>query len=82
MTTDTRPKTFARFDGMTWPLPPYGSNAGCGLGWRLRYAQEQLTQTELYRAAEIVAAYGELIWKPQRVRDRVIAELRKAMNNE
>lgn len=70
---------YARFHDQAWPKP------NGELSWRLRYhyaeKAEHSTQerTDMYLAAEITAAYRELIEMPERQRRVVVRELRRAM---
>lgn len=67
--------TFARFGGMTWPRA--GGAAG-DLNWKLRYAQEQLTDSDLLQAASIIGAYCQMVHDPESKRREVIRQLRRA----
>lgn len=51
----------AHFDGMAWPRP---GQRLADLAWRLRYAQESITPSDLLIAASVMDAYEALIARP------------------
>ena len=60
------------FDGMTWPNPDDPRE----IEWKLRYGVP--TRSELNAAAEMVAAYKQLVYLPQRSRNARVSGIRKA----
>jgi len=62
---------------MSWPVPDKGM---AELGWTLRYGSP--TRTELYAAAEILAAYRQMVNDPEKKRRTVIRHLRQAVKEE
>ena len=64
---------YAHFDGMTWPRPGEGL---AELEWRLRYAQDAVTETDKLVCASIVAAYTELVKATQKRRNGICQQLK------
>lgn len=62
---------FKVFNEMTWPDPHTVGE----IEWILRYGEP--TKSNLMVAASIVGGYKDLIFKPQKARDKIIKELRK-----
>ena len=60
------------FDGMSWPYPLVG------LSWRLRYGRS--TPEDALAAAGILDAYAQMISDPASKRQKVIANIRHAIN--
>jgi len=67
-------------DGSVWPTP--GDDPDGGLEWRLRYAPESITRTDLLVLASIVSAYREVLTCPSRRRNDVVRMLRPQLNGE
>jgi hypothetical protein len=68
-------KSHISFSEMTWPR--------CGgeladLEWRLRYSYTETTKQDRLMAASVLAAYAALVAKPQRARNKIVKNLRKA----
>lgn len=68
---------YAQWGGMTWPTPM--DHPDGGLSWRLRYASPEQLIKDRYHAASVVEAYRELIALPEKRRNAVIRQLRKAI---
>jgi hypothetical protein len=70
-------------DGTVWPNPM--GNKFCDLVWRLRYAQETISETDCYHAAVIIEAYQCLMVHPafslKTVQSKV-SGIRKEMHNK
>jgi hypothetical protein len=64
----------AAFDDMTWPL---ANDAIGDVEWVLRYAPE-VSGTDRFIAASVLAAYRELVHCPRAKREAVIRRLRQA----
>ena len=56
---------------MSWPYP------NDGLEWELRYGKPTLSG--FLEAASIISAYRQMIFDPQKKRQMVIREIRKAL---
>ena len=63
----------AYFDGMGWPLPDSDAT------WRAHHGDAPLTRSERYYLTAIVAAYTAMIYKPRREREKIIRQLRTAI---
>ena len=62
-------------DDSVWPDPK--SEAVDDLSWRLRYAHEKVTRTDMLHCANIIDAYRKLVLGTKARRDNVCYELRK-----
>lgn len=67
-------KLFVNFDGMTWPATTDDTG---NLEYRMRYAPNTLTQSDLLVCASIMNAYRAIIWTPQKARNYKISKIRK-----
>lgn len=65
----------ACFDQMAWPIPNHQ------VGWQVRYMPTPPVVSMMHAAAEL-DAYARLIAMPQRQRNYVISQIRKAMLKE
>ena len=63
---------FRKIEDMTWPAP---SDALDDVQWRLRFSAP--TKSDLRVAADVMAAYNQMIADPKCKRDLVVSELRK-----
>ena len=61
-----------RIKDMSWPLPDGD------LEHALRYSRD-LSEIERIRAASILSAYAQMVRDPQKKRQMVITEIRKAL---
>lgn len=67
---------WARWEGMTWPLPDSGDSDVDSLEWVLRYGTP--TREQILVAASYIHAYGRLIGATGRTRAEVVRTLRAA----
>jgi hypothetical protein len=65
-------KNTVKIKDMSWPLPDGD------LEHTIRYSRD-LSDIERLRAASILSAYAQMIRDPQKKRQMVIAEIRKAL---
>ncbi len=65
-------------DGSTWPCPDGFAleEAEDGVEWNLRYGDHAKVR---YQAAELINAYGSLIFATRAKRERVVREIRRAL---
>lgn len=71
-----QPKLYRSFDEMCWPVPGKRLDDLIGL---LHHASKDtvLTMSERVSIASVLQCYAALIGKPEKVRNRIIRELRK-----
>lgn len=62
---------------MTWPFP---GKRLAEVEWALRYGEP--TRSDLLVAASVISAYEALVLDPQRKRQMVVRELRRAVASE
>ncbi len=60
-----------RLDGFTFP------RIGSHLNWKLRYARDQITESDMLEAASIISAYDSLVVKTQKSRNAICKVLLK-----
>lgn len=64
----------AHFDGMVWPIP---SDRVARVEWALRHGTP--TRLDLMLAAEVIAAYRQMVNDPRSKREHVVRTLREVM---
>lgn len=70
-------------DGSTWPRPHVESDEEVGIEWKIRFAPDQLTQSDLLGAAAIISAYEHLVLGSTRSkRDLVCRDIRATLREE
>ena len=67
-----------KIEDMVWPLPDGD------LEYALRYVRPsaELSEVSRFRAADILAAYAQMVRDPQKKRQMVIREIRKALREK
>jgi len=70
---DTAPISYASFNGMCWPVP---DERCADLSWRLRYVIKELPKKDRLFAADVLAAYEELIKCSDQKREDVVSGIR------
>ncbi len=67
-------------DGSVFPLTLSLDPDRNGIGWRLRYAQAGITQSDMYFLASVVEAYETLLLETtQSRRNEVVRKVRQAV---
>ena len=72
-------KAYIRFDDMTWPTPEEILN---DLAWKFAHDWDGLTRADHFFAVSVMEAYNQLINLPTKKRNKVISDMKKAMNAE
>lgn len=68
----------AHFNGQPWPVPGVGLDDGRFL---LRLQGATMLRRDREAIRDVVGAYWNLVWMPERERRKVIAGIRKAARN-
>lgn len=68
---------FARFGGMTWPMPLEDDDDS--VQWRLRYGKP--SREDILVAAAYMEAYGALVYSTQKKRNTVCKRLKEQEND-